>query len=182
MNSKILKVHFLSLVMICSVISPILMAQQDTSLLNEEYNPSFTNQAGNIDFDWWAIEHSTNDMASDIATAVGSDDSVHVAYFDDVNDNIKYAYFDGVNWANETVWTHGEVGGKTLIADLDIALDSNNFPFISFRDNPGAHYLQISERQNGYWQNYSGSGIGSPMGGFENTIIIDSNDDLSNHL
>ncbi|MDA8545546.1 hypothetical protein N9K60_02030 [Candidatus Poseidoniales archaeon] len=154
------------------------MAQQDTSLLNEEYNPSFTNQAGNIDFDWWAIEHSTNDVASDIATAVGSDDSVHVAYFDDVNDNIKYAYFDGVNWANETVWTHGEVGGKTLIADLDIALDSNNFPFISFRDNPGAHYLQISERQNGYWQNYSGSGIGSPMGGFENTIIIDSNDDL----
>ena len=153
------------------------MVQKEPSSLSEKSNPSFVNQAGDVDFDWWEIEHSTNDVASEIATAVGSDDSVHIAYFDDVNDNIKYAYFDGVNWVNETVWTHGEVGGKSLIADLDIALDSNNFPFISFRDQPGADYLHISDRQNGFWQNYSAS-FGQPLGGIENRIIIDSNDDL----
>ena len=56
--------------MIFSVVSPVLMVQKEPSSLSEKLNPSFVNQAGDVDFDWWENEHSTNDIASEIATAV----------------------------------------------------------------------------------------------------------------
>ena len=155
---KVFKVNFLILIMIFSAVSPVLMVQKQPSLLSEKIDPSFVNQAGNIDFDWWEIEHSTNDVASEIATAVGSDDSVHIAYFDDVNDNIKYAYFDGATWTNETVWSHGMMGDKSLVADLDIAIDSNDYVYISFRDDLSNfgdnNYVGLFSNRNGNWQNY----------------------------
>lgn len=76
----------------------------------------------------WAVE--TVDPAPGVgmhaSLACGADGSLHIAYFDDLNQDLKYAHRDGAGWHIETVGN----GGKFT----SVALDAQGRPHITYQD------------------------------------------------
>ncbi|MBP1702127.1 MAG: exported protein of unknown function [Chloroflexi bacterium] len=63
--------------------------------------------------------------------AVGTDNVVHIAYYDGTTGDLKHARYDGANWKITVV---DGSGGVNIGSWPTIALNSNNFPRISYMD------------------------------------------------
>ena len=80
----------------------------------------------------WHIE-TVDSGGTDTSIALDSNDHPHISYYRVDSGDLKYAYYDGSSWHIETVdgygWWGGNVGWFT-----SIALDSNDYPHISYHD------------------------------------------------
>jgi hypothetical protein len=103
---------------------------------------------------WTAIPYVI-DTADDVGkfaslaiTQVGSDITVHVAYFDETNDNLKYAKFaeNGNAIRIEVVDDVGAVGSYP-----SLAIDSNGVPHISYYDIKNDNLLYAYRIGNDQW-------------------------------
>ena len=174
-SRRVVKVNFLISIMIFSVVSPVLMVQKEPPFLSEKSNPSFVNQAGDVDFDWWEIEHSTNDIARHISSIVDTNDVVHIAYYHAVNQEIKYATNVNGVWVNQTVADSSDTTSGVLYGgENSIQIDSSGRIHIIFLEDDTSECLYHAYNQSTAW-------IVSQVtcnGGRANSIAIDSNDNL----
>ena len=76
------------------------------------------------------IVDSNGNVGRFSSIAIGSDDSIHISYYDLTNRDLKYARSTGTPiWTIETIDSTGDIG---LYSSL--ALDSNNRPHIAYYD------------------------------------------------
>lgn len=81
----------------------------------------------------WNIEAITSCNGGYNSLVIDSNNNSHIAYtviYSKTDSDLMYAYNDGMSWQIEAVDTLGEVGWC-----CSIALDSNDYPRISYRDN-----------------------------------------------
>ncbi|MGB2049090.1 MAG: putative Ig domain-containing protein [Candidatus Poseidoniaceae archaeon] len=128
----------------------------------------------------WDINsvYTTGNVGYYTSIAIGSDDSVHISFWDDSNSDLYYATCSSGctssgNWGGDSVDTTGNVGLYT-----SIAVDSKGALYISYWDytNDDLKYATCSTScdQGTSWSNVSVDTTGSI--GWETSIAIDSND------
>ena len=113
--------------------------------------------------------------------AVDSNNNPHISYYDFINQNLKYATCSSScelisSWTNTTLDTTGNFG-----ADTSIAIDSNDNIHIAYTGQfvINVNSLKYATDESGSWL-YSTIETGTPSmsSGFENSIAIDSNDNI----
>ena len=69
----------LSLVFIL-ILAPLTSFIQENSSLQEKSQLSYVNASLDVNWNWWEIEHSTNDIASGISNVVDENGNTHIVY------------------------------------------------------------------------------------------------------
>ena len=90
LSKQVLRASSLVLIMVIASLSPLLNHDSESALKDEPIS-MHSNPVLDADFNWWPVEHSTNDIGSYTSTAVDSDDQVHVSYYDNLNGDLKDA-------------------------------------------------------------------------------------------
>ncbi|MEE3038501.1 MAG: ELWxxDGT repeat protein, partial [Candidatus Thermoplasmatota archaeon] len=113
--------------------------------------------------------------------AVDSNNNPHISYYDFTNQNLKYATCSSScelisSWTNTTLDTTGNSG-----SDTSIAIDSNDNIHIAYTGQfvINVNSLKYATDESGSWL-YSTIETGTPSmsSGIENSIAIDSNDNI----
>ncbi|MFH2071111.1 MAG: hypothetical protein ABIJ11_07930 [Elusimicrobiota bacterium] len=76
---------------------------------------------------------SAGDVGHDTAIALDTNNYPHISYWDIANDDLKYAKWTGTSWLVQTIDSVGDVGWSSSYY-TSIALDTNNYPHISYWD------------------------------------------------
>ncbi|MBU2567313.1 MAG: hypothetical protein KJ967_00875, partial [Elusimicrobia bacterium] len=83
----------------------------------------------------WSIQ--TVDSAGSVgyrtSIALDTNNYPHISYWDIANDDLKYAKWTGTSWLVQTIDSVGDVGWSSSYY-TSIALDTNNYPHISYWD------------------------------------------------
>ncbi len=164
----------LSLVFIL-ILAPLTSFIQQDSSLQEKSPFSHVNASLDVNWDWWEIEHSTNDIAGGISNVVDENDNTHIVYLDNVNTAIKYATDSSGVWVNETIASASIFGSPVSFSEHNsIAIDSNGFVHISFMEQDTMDRLVYMNNLNGTW---NWTDLSCVCGGYS-SIAVDSNDDI----
>ncbi|MBS3778194.1 MAG: hypothetical protein KGY50_02735 [Candidatus Thermoplasmatota archaeon] len=99
---------------------------------------------------------------------VDPEDHPHLVYAKPPN-HVKYAYWDGEKWSYDTIITKDGIYGS-----VDIALDAENHPHISYCDGYGKYHVRYAYFNGLTWSNEVVDE--SCRGGIHNTICLDSCD------
>ena len=124
---------------------------------------------------------SDGQVGSGNSLAVDSNNNPHISYYDFINQNLKYATCSSScelisSWTNTTLDTTGNSG-----SDTSIAIDSNDNIHIAYTGQfvINVNSLKYATDESGSWL-YSTIETGTPSmsSGIENSIAIDSNDNI----
>lgn len=105
---------------------------------------------------------------SDLSIAIGTNNSLHIAYTESTGLDLKYAQWTGTKWSTTTVDSTGDVGKNCAIA-----LDSANKPGISYYDRTNGK-LKCA-RWDGSWTLHTIDTMGTYDAEVHTSIAIDSN-------
>ena len=108
------------------------------------------------------------------SVAIDRNDNPHISYYDQTDEDLKYARWIGSMWIIETV-DIGEAPVGRAGAYSSLALDSNDYPHISYLDRAGGHLKYAhwtgrawnidkvdSDGFVGWWTSMALDGVGNP--------------------
>lgn len=122
---------------------------------------SFSTEIIENDASWWLAQFNS--------IAVDNNSVVHIAYLynDNTDDKLKYASGEAGSWSLSTLESMGLVG-----TDISIALDSNNYPHISYYESTNDD-LKYTYRDASGW--HTSTVASTDDVGRTNSIAVDSN-------
>ncbi|MFX1263018.1 MAG: PKD domain-containing protein [Promethearchaeota archaeon] len=149
------------------------------NLEQEIASEPLTQQVNQMDWSIETIDQGGSDVGLYTSIVLDSNNHPHISYFDRTSGALKYAKYTGTQWEIETIETidYATYYGYAVTFYSSIALDSNDYPHISYNEGFTSYgSLKYAKWTGNEWSIETVDSWGSSGFGEFSSLAIDSTD------